>query len=222
MKTHNNCTAKLVLLGSDRMRKIRLLLGMGLLCLALPAAARLMDSLPGSDASRENVLNAPTPPGDIDVWQQRAAAGDAFAQWVVGSRLLNAGQTHWEAGLASLKQSAENGYAQATLYWGWALLNGEYGITADVSQGLHWIERAEQSGNAQAAYVLAEAYWMGRTGARDRKKSVYWLRRAADKGWARAREVLGLMLRDGIEMPQDASEAARWLELAATQGRPDA
>lgn len=206
----------------NRVIKMRLLLVIGLLVLAPPAAARLMDSLPGSNTGGENVLNAPTPPGDIDVWQQRASAGDAFAQWVLASRLLNAGATHRQAGLAALKQSAENGYAQAALDWGRALLNGAYGMAADAPQGLRWIERAEQRGNAEAAYVLAEASWMGWAGAADRTKSVYWLRRAADKGWARAREVLGLMLRDGIEMPQDASEAARWLELAATQGRPDA
>ena len=181
-----------------------------------------MDSLPGSDPGMESALSAPTPPGDTELWQQRASAGNAFAQWVVSIRLLNAGLAHRQAALAALRQSAENGYAQAALAWGQVLLHGQHGTTADVSQGLRWIERAEQSGNAQSAYVLAEAYWNGWIGTVDRTKSVYWLKRAAEKGWARAREVLGLMLRDGIEIPQDANEAARWLELAAIQGRPDA
>ena len=194
----------------------------GLMVFALPASARLMDGMPGLDAGMESALPAPAPPGDIEHWRQRASTGDAFAQWVVAQRLLSAEPNHRQAALSALKQSAEKGYAQAALDWGRVLLHGLYETAADVREGVYWIERAEQSGNAEAAYVLADAYWNGSVGSADRAKGVYWLKRAADKGWARAREELGLLLRDGVEISQDAREAARWLELAAIQGRPDA
>lgn len=194
----------------------------GLIVLALPAAASLRDGLPGLEVGAESALPAPSPPGDLEDWQQRASTGDAFAQWVVADRLLSAEATHRQVALSMLRQSAENGYSQAALDWGRVLLHGLFETSANVPEGVHWIERAEQSGNAEAAYVLAEAYWNGSVGATDRDKSIYWLKRAAEKGWARACEVLGLMLRDGIDMPQDAHEAVRWLERAAIQGRPDA
>jgi len=193
-----------------------------LLFCALPATARLMDSQPHPEVRLEIARSTPLPPGDTDWWQQRASAGDAYAQWVVSARLLQAGPTHYQAALAALKQSAENGYAQAALDWGRVLLHGQLGISKDAPQGLRWIERAEQSGNAEASYVLAEAYWNGWAGTVDRAKGIQWLQRAAEKGWAQARDVLGLMLRAGIEVPQNAHEAARWLERAAVQGRPDA
>lgn len=191
---------------------------------AWPTAASIQNSLPGSNTSTNTniTIPAPIPTGDTELWRQRAAAGDAYAQWVMSARLLSAGPTQYQAALAALKQSAENGYAQAALDWGRVLLYGRLGTTADAGQGMRWIERAEQSGNAEAAYVLAEVYWNGWGVAADRDKSVVWLKRAAEKAWAPAREALGLILRDGFGAPQDAREAARWLELAAVQGRPEA
>lgn len=188
----------------------------------LPVAASMLKSLPGENPNSEGTLSAPLPPGDSELWQQRAAAGDAYAQWVVSARLLRSGPAHRQAALAALKQSAENGYSLAALHWGRVLLYGKHETPADAPEGLRWIERAEQSGNAEAAYVLAEAYWNGWAGAVDRPKAVPWIQRAAASGWAPARVVLGLMLRDGIEIAPDAHEAVRWLELAANQGRPEA
>ncbi|OYW25192.1 MAG: hypothetical protein B7Z49_01925, partial [Hydrogenophilales bacterium 12-63-5] len=124
--------------------------------------------------------------------------GDSFAQWVVAQRLLDEEPNNRQKALSMLKHSADGGYSQAELDWGRILLYGWFETTIDVPQGVNWIERAERSGKAEAAYVLAEAYWNGWAGAADRTKSVYWLKRAAEKGWAQAREVLGLMLRDGI------------------------
>lgn len=193
----------------------------GLLVLANPAVARLLDNLPDMSTPNEIVLSPTTLPGNLDVWQHRASGGNAFAQWIMAHRLLNEGPTKRQAAMAALKQSAENGYAQAALDLGQLLLNGE-DEPIDIPQALSWIERAEQNGNAQAAYILAEIAWGGLAGPTDKPKSVYWLRRAAEKGLARAREVLGLMLRDGIEVPQNAKDAAYWLELAANQGRPTA
>lgn len=187
-----------------------------------PAAASIRSSLPGENPKPEGTLSAPIPPGDTELWQPRAAAGDAYAQWVVSARLLRSGPAHRQAALAALKQSAEGGYALAALHWGRVLLQGNHERPGDAAEGLRWIERAEQSGNAEAAYVLADAYWNGWAGAVDHPKAVQWLRRAAAKGWAPARSVLGLMLRDGTGIAQDAGEAVHWLELAASQGRPEA
>ena len=124
----------------------------GLIVLALPATARLMDGMPGLDAGVESALPAPAPPGDIELWQRRASMGDAYAQWVVAYRLLSAEPNQRQAALSALKQSAENGYSQAELDWGRILLHGWFETAADAPQGVHWIERAEQSGKAEAAY----------------------------------------------------------------------
>lgn len=193
-----------------------------LLASNLPVAASMLNSLPGGNLKSDVALTAPLPPGDTALWQQRADAGDAYAQWVMSARLLRAGPAHRQAALAALRQSAENGYGLAALHWGRVLLLGKHGTPVDAAEGMRWIERAEQSGNAEAAHVLAQAYWNGWAGAVDRPKAVQWIQRAAANGWAPARVMLSLMLRDGIEIAQDASEAVRWLELAANQGRPEA
>ncbi len=192
------------------------------MAVALPTPASMLNSLPGAAPTADVTLAAPTPFGDSELWRQRAAAGDAYAQWVMSARLIRSGPANRQEALALLRQSAENGYATAALDWGLILLLGKHGIAVDASQGLSWIERAERSGNPEAAYVLAQAYWKGWAGAPDRAQGRHWLQRAAEKGWAPARVELGLMLRDGIESVQDVQAAARWLESAANQGRPEA
>jgi TPR repeat protein len=188
----------------------------------LPVEAKFAEAIAGPEPAVDYMLSAPSPPGDLDQWLQRASAGDAYAQWVVAQKRLAAGVPYREEALAAFRQSAEAGYAQAELDWGRILIHGLYGVTAEPGTGLRWIERAEQSGNAEAAYELAVAYWSGTAGAVDRTKSLHWLKRSAEKGWARAREGLGLLLRDGVGTPRDASQAVIWLELAANQGRPGA
>jgi TPR repeat protein len=193
-----------------------------LLACNLPVAASMLNSLPGGNPHPEATLTAPIPPGDTELWQQRANAGDAYAQWVVSARLLRSGPAHRPAALAALRLSAENGYAKAALDWGRILLHGKYQTPVDAPEGLRWIESAEQNGNTESAHVLAQVHWNGWAGPVDRPKAVQWFQRAAESGWAPARAVLGLMLRDGIEIAPDAREAVRWLELAANQGRPEA
>jgi TPR repeat protein len=196
------------------------------LCLALPFAAQATwrASLPGTPLLPEpSCLCAPQPPGDTDDWLQRAKNGDAYAQWVVSARLINTEPTRRQAALDWLKQSAENGYAQAALDWGRVVHYGLFDVPADATVGLRWIKRAAHSGKPEAAWVLAGIYWNGTGGvAVEREQALQWLRRAAEQGWGAARESLGLILRDGDGLPQDAVEALRWLELAAAQGRPGA
>lgn len=210
------------LLGRRYHMRLQALAAVMLFASTAPVAASMLNSLPGEIPDPEGTLFAPIPPGDNELWRQRAEAGDAYAQWIESARLLRSGPAHKQAALAALRQSAENGYALAALHWGRVLLLGTHETPVDVAEGLRWIKRAEQSGNPEAAYILAQANWNGWTGSIDRAKAVPWIQRAADKGWAPARVVLGLMLRDGIGIAQDAREAVRWLELAANQGRPEA
>jgi len=109
----------------DSMAKgLCLLVVAGLMIFALPAAARLMDAIPGLDASVESALPAPAPPGETEQWLQRASMGDSFAQWVVAQRLLDEEPNNRQKALSMLKHSADGGYSQAELDWGRILLYG--------------------------------------------------------------------------------------------------
>jgi len=75
-----------------------------------------------------------------------------------------------------------------------------------------------ESGDAQAQFDLAEAYYRGDGVPQDYSEAVLWHHKAADQGYAFAQNRLGDFYRLGLHVPQDDAEAAKWFRLAADQG----
>lgn len=72
-------------------------------------------------------------------------------------------------------------------------------------------------GDADAQFVIGEAYHDGRGGKRNYDEAARWYRLAANQGHAFAEFRLGYMLSQG-EIKRNYEEAAKWYRLAAAQG----
>jgi TPR repeat protein len=91
-------------------------------------------------------------------------------------------------------------------------------IAEDSNLSIDALQKAADSGNAQAQNLLANRLVDGDGVAKNEKEAVKWYRTAADQGYARAQNNLGVIYDQGIGVPQDQAEAAVWYRKAAEQG----
>ena len=96
-----------------------------------------------------------------------------------------------EKGIALIRRSAEQGYADAQFNLGLAYYRGE-GVSEDETQAIYWWRKAAEQGYAHAQYGLGEAYNQGKGVPQDYVQAVYWLREAAEQGDAAAQFKLGV------------------------------
>ncbi|MCU7960931.1 MAG: sel1 repeat family protein [gamma proteobacterium symbiont of Bathyaustriella thionipta] len=121
-----------------------------------------------------------------------------------------------------IKQQALQGDAGDELLYGLALIEGRYNLKADAGQGLVWIRRAAERGNAYACMVLGNAYSQGKGIEKNTLKAAQWWRRAAEKGNTESKYYLAKALLAGNGVPKDTQEAGKWLRQAAEEGNPNA
>ena len=69
------------------------------------------------------------------------------------------------------------------------LLDGD-GVKKNTADGLRWLRRAAQRGDAKAQYNLGRAYAYGEDVRRNGTYAKKWLARAAKSGHAKARRLL--------------------------------
>ena len=75
-----------------------------------------------------------------------------------------------------------------------------------------------EAGDAEAQYVLGEAYRIGEGVEQDNAEAVRWYRKAAEQGHAKAQSKLGYTYYHGEGLEQDYMEAVSWWRKAAEQG----
>jgi TPR repeat protein len=129
---------------------------------------------------------------------------------------------HWRTGnsLPSVHFAGEeDNSAQALL--GKLLYEGIDGVTQDVPEAMRWLRMAAEQGNANAQYLMGDAY-QGFKAAyggpeRDDAQAALWYRRAAEQGIAAAQYSLGDHYRNGWGVAQDNKQAAVWYRKAAEQ-----
>jgi S1-C subfamily serine protease len=94
----------------------------------------------------------------------------------------------------------------------------------DPKEGLKWLSKAAEQGNADAQYTLGTLYSLPPQFsdlygvATDYAEALKWLRIAAAQGHAGAQESLGGMYELGQGVAKDDAEAVRWYLKAARQG----
>ena len=125
-----------------------------------------------------------------------------------------------EKGIALIRRSAEQGYADAQFNLGLAYYRGE-GVSEDETQAIYWWRKAAEQGYAHAQYGLGEAYNQGKGVPQDYVQAVYWLREAAEQGYADAQSHLGLCYYNGEGVPQDYKQAVYWYRKAANERAHD-
>nr|WP_320132544.1 hypothetical protein [uncultured Holophaga sp.] len=128
-----------------------------------------------------------------------SALGTFLMAMVLGAILVIASLALWawrspgmryRHGARRLITRAEQGDSAAQRLLAQAYLTGEQGIPRDSLQATCWLERAAQTGDAEAAYLLAQWLDRGIGRARNRPLARHWLAWAAGTGHGPARVLL--------------------------------
>ena len=83
---------------------------------------------------------------------------------------------------------------------------------------MQWMQRAAQSGYAEAQFNMALIYADGELVTKDPEQSFDWAKRAAEQGNGQAQRFLGACYEVGFGVPENATESALWYAKAAQQG----
>ena len=177
--------------------------------------------------------------------RQRAKAGDAEAQYVLGSGMVRAGAWSNKAD-KWLRKAARQGHLEAKRMLVRHLNPGKWGCydklvarwTRDLAElgdsqaqyshafaqrqqehCLHWLRKSVDQGFAPAMVEMGYNYANGREGiAADMGRAVELFHRAADQENDEARCLLGMIYAEGRGVEADAAEALRWIEKPLKKG----
>jgi TPR repeat protein len=112
---------------------------------------------------------------------------------------------------------AVGGSPVAQLVYGTVRLHGSH-IDQCVSEGLFWLTRSLNSGNAKAAIVLAGAFEEGKHVGRDAARALKYATLAADHGLPAGEFFLANLLIGVQDIPEDQERAIALLQAAARKG----
>ncbi len=112
---------------------------------------------------------------------------------------------------------AIGGSPVAQLVYGTNKLLGEH-IEQSVSEGLFWLLRSFNNGNAKAAIMLAGTYMEGEHIKQNLRKALKYASFAADQGVPAGQFVLANLLVGGGEIPEEQERAIALLQTAAKSG----
>jgi TPR repeat protein len=179
------------------------------------AQASVASQLPTQSADVSNL--------DIATLQQRAAAGDAAAQDMLGYRYtagLGVPQDYSQAFIwfskAAAQLDATGSYDLAQMY-----ARGQ-GVARDDSKALGEYTVAAGLGNIAAQAWLGYMYLEGQGVPQDLSQAFFWYNQAAQQGDAASQDNLGTMYQSGQGVPRDNAQALAWYRKAANQDFADA
>ena len=145
---------------------------------------------------------------------EKAAEGDALAQYSVGHRSLM--EKDFDAAVHWLDRAAEQGYAPAQDSLGSMYLYGN-GVEQDFETAAYWIIKAAEQGHVPAQDRLAFMYLRGEGVELDFETAALWTAKAAEQGHVLAQNRLASMYQYGLGVKQDLEKAADWFAKAAEQ-----
>jgi hypothetical protein len=151
----------------------------------------------------------------LEAARARAAAGDAVAQFSLGS-LLYYGAADVTQAIHWFRQAAAQSYPPAEFQIG-QLYELGFGVTQSDAEALAWYRRAAEHGFAAAHRALGDFYRKGRGVGADAAEAARWYRRGADGDDIRAQYELGQLYFSGTGVPRDYMSAYVWFSLAAAQ-----
>lgn len=125
---------------------------------------------------------------------------------------------------ALLMQAAELEDALAIMWLARCYHRGCAGFGQDLqhsrrlaAQVVQEVERLAYIGDAQALFLLGDAYQAGLAVKQDPQQALSWYRKAAEQGHLMAQQTLGVMYVKGRGTPQNDAEAVQWYRRAAEQ-----
>ena len=152
-------------------------------------------------------------------WNKAAAAGDADAQFNLGT-LYQSG-----LGIDADPDAAATLYAEAARRLvpvaAIALIRikrAGYGVDIRAQDALDYLQGAADRGSALAQFELAIAYDRGIGVTQNHASAAFWYERAARQGMREAQYNLGVLFDEGLGAPRDHETARAWYLKAAERG----
>ena len=151
--------------------------------------------------------------------EQLADAGDAHAQYIIGTAYRDGGLLIPDTAKAQklLERAAEQDLDAAQYALGKLYLSDDADIY-DPAKGIYWLKRSADNGNDFAAYRLGKEYLRGENVSKDTSAAAEYLRQAADNGSAYAQYLLGKLYLMGEGVPKDMDTAQYWFSVAEQNG----
>jgi TPR repeat protein len=155
----------------------------------------------GATADDDPAAQVPLPDGasaELRELVRRAEAGDAVAEYGLGTRFANGTElpqsperaTYW------YRRAADQGNPDALYALGVAYRDG-IGVTADAREAMAWFRKASLAGRPRGAYEVGRLYEDGQLGPPNPRIAAGWYRIAANRGDEPAQEALA-KLRAGL------------------------
>jgi len=146
----------------------------------------------------------------LEELERKAEAGDAEAQYQLGSILIGLEETtesvevDTEAGIDWLKKSVDQDYVPAQRRLGSMYMTdvnaAKYGVEKDYVVGNALIQKAAESGDPRAQLYLGLNYRLGNGVSKDDSEGVKWFHLAAEQGDAEAHSSLGMIYKNGSDV----------------------
>ena len=151
--------------------------------------------------------------------EQLADAGDAHAQYIIGTAYRDGGLLIPDTVKARrlLKHAAEQEIDAAQYALGKLYLSNDADVH-DPAKGIYWLKRSADNGNDYAVYRLGKEYLSGNNVPKDASAAVEYLWQAADNGSAYAQYLLGKLTLMGEGVPKDTNAAYEWFAAARDNG----
>ena len=151
--------------------------------------------------------------------EQLADAGDAYAQYIIGTAYRDGGLLIPDTAKAQklLERAAEQDLDVAQYALGKLYLSDDADVH-DSAKGIYWLKRSADNGNNYAAYRLGKEYLSGKNTIKDAETAVSYLRQAADNGSTYAQYLLGKLTLMGEGVPKDMDAAYEWFAAARDNG----
>ncbi len=172
-----------------------------------------------SPASQDSILERAVADVTLTNLMERAASGDALAQYRLGSAYsLGEGGMERDDELAVYwwRKAAAQGSALAQNELGTAYAEGA-GVEKDPREAVYWLTQAAEQGLAVAQANLATMYRHGGGVRKNDRRAAELYRRAADQGLGWAQFFLGEAYEAGVGVRKDMEQAASWYRKAADQ-----
>ena len=152
--------------------------------------------------------------------EQLADAGDAHAQYIIGTAYRDGGLLIPDTVKAQklLERAAEQDLDVAQYALGKLYLSDDADVH-DPAKGIYWLKRSADNGNDFAAYRLGKEYLSDKNVPKDASTAAEYLRQAANNGNAYAQYLLGKLTHMGEGVPKDMDAAAyEWFAAARDNG----
>ena len=155
----------------------------------------------------------------VEQLEQLADAGDAHAQYIIGTAYRDGGLLIPDTAKAQklLERAAEQDLDAAQYALGKLYLSDDADVH-DFAKGIYWLKRSADNGNDYAAYRLGKEYLSGKNTIKDAETAVSYLRQAANNRNAYAQYLLGKLYLMGEGIPKDKGAAQYWFSVAEQNG----